>query len=298
MLSPTIRPKSSQTLNQSAATNHASTLPITPRRPAPNSAQKRRQVPHLSRPEATPSHGVKMSMIFRDAANALQGSGLSPNQKSSNIKKSRLPLSQARGTKFGSTGQDEFPGVSDIGPRYSTPTHLTNAGRATLRITTDQCLDAATVAGGMLVDETMRVGGASSPLRIEDGKEPISSGFATPISKTPDFVQNPEEVKYPMLDDWRSLRSRSSASIFGSNNDDLHSTHGVPFFLPFPCSDAEAPRSDIATWLNGVAEAASSGLSSSPSQSHDRMDLSINDAPFRQSIALSLSSPTNGRLSP
>ena len=318
-------------LNQSAAINTAVPPPTTPRRPAPNSARKRRQVPDLSRPTATPGHGVKMSMIFRDAANSLQGSGLSPHQKSSNVKKSRLPLPQARGTKFGSTCQDatvissslssplkmkQHPGgpcdpmwassevshhwSSRIGLRCPTPIRPTKAGTTTLGTITDQCFGAATDVDGMCLDESLRVSSVSPPSYIgEHGREPVSSGFATPIASTPNFVDNAEDVMYPILGNWRSLRSRSNASSFGSDNDDLHSTHGVPLILPFSYTNVEeAPRSDIDTWLNGVSEATFPVHSSSPKPSGDRGDLLINDNRFSQSIASNFLSPIRERVFP
>lgn len=329
MSSPTITHANAHSPNHFTAAYPVITLPTTPTRPAPNSAKKRTQLPDLSRPTATPGHGAKMSMIFRNAANSLQGSVLPPHQKSSNIKKSRLPLLQARGTKFGSTYQDDAmvsPGLnspskierhpgepceskwalsevtsaraSGVGPHYSPPTHFVEDGRATLQTITDQYFGAATGDGGMCLDETLRVSSASSPLHNEEwGKEPISSGFATPIGTTPGFVENPEEVKYPIPGNWRSLRSRSNVSSFGSDNDDLHSTHGVPLILPFPSSDAgEAPRSDIDTWLNEVVEGTTFGISSLPKQSCDREDLLMNDAPLSQNVASTLSPLTRERV--
>lgn len=331
MWSPTITHANAHSPNHFTAAYPGIALPTTPTRPAPNSAKKRRQLPDLSRPAATPGHGVKMSMIFRNAAGSLQDSVLPPHQKLSNIRKSRLPLLQARGTKFGSTCQDnatvssslnspskieQHPGElgepkwalskvtspqpSGVGPHYSTPTHLIGAGHATLQTVTDQYLGAATGVGGMCFDEISRASSASSPLHNEGGgKEPISSGFATPTGTVPRFVENPEEVKYPIMANWRSLRSRSNVSSFGSDNDDLHSTHGVPLILPFPCSDAEEPpRSDIDTWLSGVVEGTTSAPLSSPNQSCDREDLLMNDAPLPQNVASTLSPlPTRERVS-
>ena len=302
MSSPTNTQDKSHSPSQSATANPAITqkIPTTPKRPAPNSAKKRRQMPDLSRLAATPGHGAKMSMIFRDAANSLQGRGIPPNHGQSNIKKSRLPISQARGTKFGSSCDDEIHRLSRVGPHYSTPTHLPEADLATRGTTTDQSLGAATDVGGMCLDDTLRVRGVSPSSHIEEeGREPISSGFATPTASIPNFAEDPEEVIYPILEHWRSLRSHSNASSFGSDNDDIHSTHGVPLILPFPCSYAEKTlRSDIDTWLNGVAEAAPSGLSSSQKQFYDSRDLFITDAPFSQSIASNLSSPIKDRATP
>ncbi|CAD6585553.1 MAG: hypothetical protein ASARMPRED_002190 [Alectoria sarmentosa] len=316
--------------NQAVAANPA-VLPITPRRPTPNSAKKRRQMPDLSRPTATPGHGAKMSMIFRDAATSFQGSRLSICKPSSNIKRPRLPLSQARSIKFGSTGQDdtmvssglgnplnmtrylgascelEFPssevsrrGAYGVGLHSPTPRPLTKAGRTTLGTLTNQFHGEAIRNGGMSLEDTLGVNSASLPSQIEEGgKKSISSGFATPIVPTPKSVANLEEAKYPILENWRSLRSSSNESILGSDNEDLHSTHGVPLILPFPRSDVEeAPRSDIDTWLNETVEATTIGLSRSLKLFHGTEDLLTNDISFSRNMAPNPSCPIRLGASP
>ena len=86
--------------NESLAANLATLTKIPQKAAPPNSARKRRQVPDLSRSVASPGHGAKMSNIFRDASTTLQALRSPPSQHS-NIKRSRLPLSQARNTRFG-----------------------------------------------------------------------------------------------------------------------------------------------------------------------------------------------------
>ncbi len=270
--------------------NLATTFPTTPNRPAPNSAKKRRQMPDLSRPTATPGHGAKMSMIFRDAATSLQGSRLPTYQPSSNIKRPRLPLSQARSTKFGSTCQDDIIISSDL---RSPPKKSQYLG--------ESC-EAASASSEVSRHRAFVVGPhcpTRTPLRIEDEEqEPISSGFATPIAATPDIVEDSEEVKYPFLENWRSLRSSSDASDLGSDNSDLHSTHGVLLILPFPRSDAEVvSRSHIDTWLDEIVDA-TSGLSRSPKQCDGTKDLLINNASFSRTIVSNLSSPIRPGVSP
>lgn len=186
-------------------------------------------------------------------------------------------------------------GASAYGSRYPTQTLVTKAGRATLGI-----LGAATSVGGICLDATLRDSSPSLRSQIEEeGKEPISSGFGTPVVPTPNFVENPEEVKYPMLETWRSLRCNSLASSLGSDSDDLHSTHGVPLVLPFPHSDArEAPCSHIETWLDGIVDATALGRSNSPKQCDSTEDLLKNDDPFSRSIAPNLSSPLRPRVPP
>ncbi|KAF6233656.1 hypothetical protein HO173_008213 [Letharia columbiana] len=330
MSDPTTTPDNLHNPNDFTAANLANTFPTSPGRPTPNSAKKRRRMPDLSRPTATPGHGAQMSMIFRDAATSLQGSRSHTYPSPSNIKRSRLPLSQARSIKFGSTCQDDtvvssglgrFPKISQYlgescepgwassevsrhwasgsGPHSPTPTPFTKAGCASPETLTNQCLGESTDVGGMCLDDALRVSSASLPSQLEEeGKEPISSGFATPIAPTPSFVENPEEVKYPILENWPSLRSSSDAYSLGSDRDDLHSTHDVPFILPFPHSDAEeTQRCHIDTWLNRIVEATTSGHSRSPKQCCSTEDLPMDDAPFSQSIAPNLSSPKRPRVS-
>ena len=87
--------------NESLAANLATLTRIPQKAAASNSAKKRRQLPDLSRSVPSPGHGAKMSNIFRDASTTLQALGSPPSQHSPNIKRSRLPLSQARNTRFG-----------------------------------------------------------------------------------------------------------------------------------------------------------------------------------------------------
>lgn len=326
----TTRPENSHNPKEATSANLATALPITSRRHTPNSAKKRRQMPDLSRTTATPGHNAKMSMIFRDAATTLQGSRLPACQPSPNIKRSRLPLSQARNFTFGSTCQDDTMASSalgsprrigpclgescdlewdssevsryrpsGVGPHFPMSTSLSKADRTTLGTPTNRYLGATTRDGDMGLDDTLRVSSASLPSQIEEGgKEPTSSGFATSIALTPKLGENPEEGKYPILKNWRSLRSSSNASNFGSGSDDLHSTHGVPLILPFPHSDVEeAPRSHIDTWLDGV-EAITIELSRSPKQFNGTEDLLIHDAPFSRSIPPNNSTSIQPQVSP
>ena len=328
MSSPTIFADNAHCLNQSVAAHIATTSPPTPKWPTPNSAKKRRQMPDLTRPTATPSHGAKMSMIFRDAATLLQGSRLPTSQTSPNIKKFRLPLPQARNIKFGGTCHDVTMVSSGLGsppmmeqlsrepceqerasfevarhqasaiePHYSAVTQLTKAGRASPRTITNSRLGAATSLGGMRLDKKSRDGSASLPSQIEEkGEEVISSRSAMPNAPISDFGENPKDVKYPVLDNWRSPRSSSSGCYLSSDGDDLHSTHGVPFILPFPSSNVEAPsRSDIDTWLNSVVEATATGLPSSPKQSSDKEDLLMNDRPLSRNVASLMNDKTLSR---
>lgn len=326
MSSPTIASDHLHYLNESIAANLATTFPTTPTRPMPNSAKKRRQMPDLSRAAASPGHGAKMSMIFRDAATSLQGSRLPMCQPLSNIKRSRIPTSQTRSIRFGNTSQDDTTvsstlqspakvsrhlgescepewaslevsrrPASAIGPYSPRQTPLTKAGRFALGT-----LGATTDIHDVCLGDTPRVSSASLPSPIEEeGKEPISSGFVTPVAPTPSFVENPEDMKYPVLENLRSPRSTSNASSLGSVSDDLDFDHGVPLELPFHHSYAEeAPCSQIDTWLEGIMNATTSELTRSPKRCEGKGDLLVNTAPFPTSEAPNRSSPMRPQRSP
>lgn len=322
MSSPMIASETLHDLNESIVAN----LATTPKRPMPNSAKKRKQMPDLSRSVATPGHGAKMSMIFRDAGTSLQGSRLPMYQPSSNIKRARLPVSQARSIKFGNTCQDDTTisstlrspskisqyfgescepewasmevshhWASAVGPYSPRQTPLTETSRATLGT-----LGATTDIDEACLDDTPSVSSAFMPSPIEDeGKEPISSGFVTPVAPSPNFVENPKNVKYPILENLRSLRSSSNASNLGSDSGDLNSDHGVPIELPFHRSDAEeAPRSQIDTWLEGIMNATIPGFSRSPKRFEGTGDQLVDELPFARVITSKRSSPIRPQLSP
>ena len=100
--------------------NGAFPASATPARACANSARKRRHIPNLSRSLASPSRGDKLSMIFQDAALALHDNKSPTSLASSNSGKSRLPLAQARHTRFG-----QSPYRHERGPySYKSPSKL------------------------------------------------------------------------------------------------------------------------------------------------------------------------------
>ena len=310
-----------QLQNDFIAGNLAAAFPTTPGRPTPNSAKKRRPIPHLTRPTATPGHKAKMSMIFRDAAISLQSSPLPTCRLSFNTKRFRVPLSQARNIHIDNPCQKDRV-ISSIwgspskisrgleispkssrsssggGQRSPTPTPLPKPDGATLMTLTGHSHDVDPDFNPMCTSDALKVNSASLSSQIdEEGKEPISSGFETPIAPTPGFVENPKDVKYPILENWPSLRSSFHASCLGSDDEDLHSTHGVPLILPFhPPNVEEAHRSHIDTWLNEVVEPTTFGLSNSLTEFYGTEDLMMNDAP-PQKIAPEARSPIQSRAS-
>ena len=91
--------------NDDLAANLANLMRSPQKAITPNSAKKRRHLPDLSRSMPSPGHGARMSTIFRNASASLQGPRTPPGRPSSNMKRSRVPLSQARKLRFGSTSQ-------------------------------------------------------------------------------------------------------------------------------------------------------------------------------------------------
>ena len=317
-----------QPQNDFIAANLAAAIPTTPGRPTPNSAKKRRPIPHLTRPAATPGHRAKMSVIFRDAAISLQGNQSPTRRLSSNTKRFRNPLSQARSIHIDNPCQKNMMNSSGFGSpckisrcsesspksnfgslvrrhqasggqRHPTPTPLPKLHGATFMTFTGHSRDVDPDFDAICSADPLKVNSASSSSQIdEEGKEPISSGFETPIAPTPRFIESSNDVNYPVLENWRSLRSSFHASCLGSDDEDLHSTHGVPLILPFhPPSAEEAQRSHIDTWLNEVVEATAFGLSNPPTEFDGTEDLVMNDAP-PQSIALETRSPIQSQASP
>ena len=327
--SPAMRLDRIQPQNDFIAANLAAAFPTSPGRPTPNSAKKRRPIPHLTRPTATPGHRAKMSVIFRDAAISLQGSKSPTCRLSSNTKRFRLPLSQARSIHIDnpcqkykmissglgspskisrcSEGSPKSDRASSVlrhhqafggGQGHPTPTPLPKLDGATFMTFTGHSRDVDPGFDAICTGDPLKVNSASLSSQIdEEAKEPISSGFETPIAPTPGFIESPKDVKYPILENWRSLRSTFHASCLGSDDEDLHSTHGVPLILPFhPPSAEEAQRSHIDTWLNEVVEATTFGLFNSPTEFYGTQDLVMNDAP-PQSIAPEARSSIQSRAS-
>ena len=112
-------------------TDLPSSIQSVPNRPCANSARKRRHIPNLSRSLASPSHDDKMLMMFQDAAVALE-EGRSPRALASpNSGRSRVPLAQARLTRF---GQSPWRHASPYSHR-SPPKALTRSSSQSFRST-------------------------------------------------------------------------------------------------------------------------------------------------------------------
>jgi len=86
--------------------------------------------------------------------------------------------------------------------------------------------------------------------RGDKGREPISSGFATPSALYNQPPQTPEEVCYPELERWQLPWS---SSVPGSDGGDCLPSWGVPLALPASSSaTVEHHGAKIEDWLNDI----------------------------------------------
>ena len=189
-----------------------------------NSGRRRRGTPHLARAEASASHRVKMASIFKAAADELRSSGVSipplstssPSfHDSSRRKRSYFPLSSGL-TKRGSPGKpshslqvlDHLTGTSLEAPRTE-DIILPNLRLQVELPTPPLPLKSPTAAG----------------LKDKSGKEPLSSGFTSPVGPCVPAREGEIASLIAMYQD--------------SGEDECHSTHRVPYVI--------APRVAILT---------------------------------------------------
>ena len=251
-------------LSCALAANLSAVFPKTPQRIAQNSGRKRRPVADLSRPSPSPGHGASMTMMFRDASASLQAIQTPPRRALSTAKASRLPTSQDRSVRFGHSGH---VGHNDrtLEPHKATPskvpdiqtspadfklartrssTSCTDCQPQTLsRVNVDRGIDdsAANCLPTLPDHESAKTPShATSPLKktcLEDhGKEPISSGFATPSGAYNKAAKTPEEIIYPDFGHWRLP---PSSSVEGS------------LVLSSPIAE-ETQSAKIASWLHSL----------------------------------------------
>ncbi|MCJ1459301.1 hypothetical protein MMC28_009678 [Mycoblastus sanguinarius] len=226
-----------------------------------------------------------MATIFQDAASSLQDLRSPLTRPSSNMHRTRMPLSQARGIKFGSAHQDDtmvsarvmshskmslhqgssleaalslqqfHHQLTRTGPQSSSRTPKTKADRIIYQSFSDHPRRSPTPQRHISTTPIFPANDAIHAMRVEDAaRESISCDFAMPTAETHNLPRTPEGVNYPSLEHWKLPQPTSIISSFGS--DDRHSSHGVRLIMPFSHSDAEeAQRANIDSWLNGVMEA-------------------------------------------
>ena len=106
--------------NKAFVEDDAREVPSVSRRQSANSARKRRHGPDLSRLLASPSPGDKISMMFQDSALHVQSKRSPLTTATPNTGRSRIPLAQARHTRFG-----QSPRTPEGSPySYKTPPKL------------------------------------------------------------------------------------------------------------------------------------------------------------------------------
>lgn len=219
----------------------------TPCRTAPNSARKRRPEHALARATPTPSHGVKMLGIFQDAAVSLEACYTSPNASSSNMKKLRLPIRQARKGPFGYTGgQDRVaPPQAANSPKLDSPTASGVSRPLTtpampygpefpsplpIRLSSWDCQN--TLSSSDQAKES--VGGSRARQIIVDYRKDLCT----------------DNVTYPKLN---QRKMRGFSSVPSSLSSDCHSSHGVPVVIPIPTKSHDRVEV-IDSWLSEIHE--------------------------------------------
>ena len=217
--------------NEVLAVNLPVAFPKTPQRALQNCAKKRRQLPDLSRSSASPSHGERMSTIFRDASANLQDTRSPLSKQTANTRKSRLPLSQARSKRFGSTSQEDtipLPKSEALSHSPALPRHGTSS-------------------------PPLWAGNASNRSR-QKGKErePISSGFKSSSFRYSRPPETPEEVRCPEVEHWRLPQSSSNNEPSPAVALGLFHSRPILPMLPASSPDAVEARTELENWLSDI----------------------------------------------
>lgn len=214
----------------------------------PNSARKRRPGHTLSRATLTPSHGVKMSGIFQNAAASLEACYTSPTPSSSNTKRLRTPIRQARMGPFGHTGgQVRFaspPAVNSSNLAFRQATGFSGA-LAPPAIPWDPEFPLS------LPSQHSSYGCQMKPISSSDeAKELGRSNRARQIVAEHRKNVLASDGAYPNLNQWKM---RGFSSIPSSLSSDCHSSHGVPVVMPISSKSHDIVEL-IDTWLSEVHE--------------------------------------------
>ncbi len=269
------------TENENLAANLSSTFSRTRQIETPNSARRRRPVPDLSRSTPTPSHGAKMSLIFQDAAVALQDLRTPQIRPSSNTKKPRLPILQIRTARFGGTGHHnkycstklETPASTHTDQELPSGTNSDLPWQCPLRgLRTDrespirrETSSIDPTAHRSLEDHLTHLpvlANLSSPtpnsMSASDsrrscgegkGREPISSGFATPSALHSEPAETPKGLRLPEFEHWLPW----SSSVPGSDGGEHIPSPRVPLALsPSSPNTMEHHGAKIEGWLNDI----------------------------------------------
>jgi len=224
--------------------------PTTPRKATPNTSRRRRGTPNLTRAEATPSHRVKMAIIFQEAAAEIQESlaqHTAGNASVPNTKRNRISLA---------TYMQRYKEKRNRQPKASEPPFDVQSNLQAIHAPTppeEQLLPAPPLPS--------HDSSCAFPVRTT-GKEPLSSGFTSPVGPE----SNARYGKLPL-----------SSSILppGSDDGECHSTHGVPYIITPQESAPEVPPQmrNIDAWLDKLMDPAPEPAPRSPLRSSVVSDL-------------------------
>ena len=240
--------------NDIIAANLSTAIARTPQRVVSNTSKKRKKLPSLSRLGTSPSHSEKISTIFRDASAKLQGVQTSPCTQLTNIRGSRLPLSQARRMKFGTAADDSSTtqGLGIPSSPLASQSSCVERSQTTLNAaaSTDIACPSPLLPAHYLPTSPYR------PVTGDPEKEPISSGFTTPSALCSHLPRTPEEVRTATCDRWILPQS---SSVDGSISKYVGQARrsAPPALSPAILSDAgELYTAGIEDWLYSIDSAA------------------------------------------
>lgn len=263
--------------NEGHSNSLQATLSRPPLRTAPNSARKRTERPHLSRPNASPSHSQKMSQLFQNVAASL-GSHEPYVPNTCNASRSRLPASGNRNRKFGqqfghdqTDFQDKLPNLENeaqsagfeqfralagsvnqlaLPARYPAPTTPVHQGNQTSDLSTTRYPHyPASPPEDQSPSEAELPPHDASGGQDGDGQQRGRLGVN---NQGPHVRNSCPKIRFGNL-------PPSSPPILGSlsDSDDCHSSHGTRLIVPFTHTDAEnAQTASIDAWLDDVLGAA------------------------------------------
>ena len=178
-----------------------------------------------------------MTAIFSDAAHSLQDLETPSKSCSSNIKRSLIPLSQAKSTPFGSLSQEVASGFSTIGTDASNGPSTQLLCSPPIRPRQQPCTKAITPLESSN-DQRM-------PALLSPGNHYAFSHSGSATDKKP-------EVTYPTLDGEDSPQMPQQALDHDSADEEIHSSHDIPLFLPLQPSKLARELSSVDSWLEEV----------------------------------------------
>ena len=241
--------------------NHESILEhfTTSTPPQANSSRKRQKNINLNRVTATPSHQERMRSLFRDAASEIQPSPPQPrvlrelqppNSETTQHVRPRLEQGMAcvhhvphGALAVSETAQSESKSVSSDSMSWASDA---DADARMLRAMSSSRISEQPPLPNL--PSRRQQGNATQPgdMPNSPSREPLSSGF-----------NSPNERRQPA--GCSDLMGFNMGYTDGPDDEDMHSTHGVPLILPIAQADVENQRKqtnvNVKAWLDQTHDA-------------------------------------------